>query len=162
MMRAIKTLMLLLICSPAVAEEQMATFGDWKVLVPVFSSSKSCYAYTTPFRTKALEGSRDNPYMIITYRGPHMYSLGINAGFPLSGFKGFTLFANNRTHLLDVKIVTNAWTYSSAQDVAIIDDLIRERDFAEVRSYDQKDKTALDYYSVRGLTTVLQYFDKNC
>lgn len=162
MIRAIKTLALLLICLPALAAEPAATFGDWKVFTPVFAGKKACYAYSSPFRTEAFDTARQNPYMIITYSGSRMYSIGINSGFLLSNSKGFTLTANSHAHLLDVKLLTNAWTYSSEQDVSIINDLLEESDYAVVRSYDTVDKTALDYYSVYGLQTTLQYFEKHC
>lgn len=162
MIRAIKTLLLLLICLPAQAAGPVATLGDWEVFAPVFSGKKYCYAYTTPFRTKAFDANRQNPYMIITYKGPEMYSIGLNSGYLLSSYKGFTVTTNDHTYLLDIKLITNAWTYTSNQDVAIINDLLIDNEFAEVRSYDTSDKTAVDYYSTEGLLTVIQYFEKNC
>ena len=162
MLRAIKTLLLLTICLPAYAAEPVATFGDWKVFSLPSAGKKYCYAYTTPFRTKAFDAERQNPYMIVSYKGPKMYSIGINSGYLLNSYKGFTMATNNHTYLLDLKLLTNAWTYSSKQDVAIIDDLLSSNDYIEVRSYDSTDKTALDYYSTSGLLTVIQYFEKHC
>lgn len=138
-------------------------FGDWMVVKSGAGVNEFCFAYTSPFRTKGFTGEyRKPPYMILSNKGRGEVSLGVNSGFIIDAQKGFTITVNERAHLLDVKLNENAWTYSSFQDTAILDDMIEDARFVEARSYDNKDHIAVDYYSLNGFIYAFKHLSTNC
>jgi len=137
--------------------------GDWRIISGQEKGKNYCYAYTTPFRTKAFDGDFRGPaYLILVSKSPKEISVGVNPGFIVDKHKGFTMKVNGRVHLLDLKLSQNSWTSSAFQDVAILDDMIEEDNFIEVRSYDMKDHVALDYYSLKGFPNVYNKLTTSC
>ena len=137
--------------------------GDWKIVTGKHDGENFCYAYTTPYRTKAYDGlNRSKPYIVFANKGKNSVSLGVDTGFVIDANQGVTLSVNGEIHLLDVKLNKNAWTYTATQDVSIIDDLIQSDGNVEVRSYDLDGKTAVDYYSLKGILHVLRDLKTNC
>jgi hypothetical protein len=147
---------------PAVADSSKR-IGDWKVIKGKFEGNEFCYAYTTPFRTKAYDGeNRNTPYLLIANKGKNQLSFGLNSGFIIQADQGVTFGVNGKERLLDIKLNENAWTYSEIQDTEIINDMIEDGISIQVRSYDMKDDTAVDYYSLNGIKHVLKHLDTNC
>jgi hypothetical protein len=56
----------------------------------------------------------------------------------------------------------NSYTYSSVQDIALINDLIRASSYFTVRNYDKPDTYALDYYSLRGFGKAIRLMSNSC
>ncbi len=137
--------------------------GDWKIVAGKLEGKNFCYAYTTPYRTKAYDGqNRTRPYIILANKGKNSVSLGVDSGFVIDAKQGVTLSANGEIHLLDVKLNKNAWTYTATQDVSIINDLVQSDGNVEIRSYDMDGKAAVDYYSLKGILHVLGDLKTNC
>ena len=55
-----------------------------------------------------------------------------------------------------------AHTFSSVQDIAMVNDLIRAEGYFTVRSYDQNDNQALDYYSLKGFGKAIRLISGIC
>ena len=142
--------------SLAFAKYQESTVGDWKMVdFTQEDGSKYCYIYSEPERSRATATDHEGRYIVIVNNGGYA-TLGIFSNFDLDAKKGFVLSANNRDHLLNVTSLSQAQTFTSIQDVAIINDLIKDEDFIRVRSYSLDDKTALDYYSMNGFTNAMK------
>ncbi len=164
-MSAIKRLVILTLMFSLYGLEAAAaskTVGDWKIVTNKFEGSSYCYAYTTPYRTKSFDEQRENPYLILVTKEKSAVSIGLNSGFVIDAKQGITLSVNKEEHLLDAKLNKNAWTYSSTQDVAIINDMLADAISVEVRSYNMEGKTAVDYYSLKGILHTVNYLQTNC
>ena len=138
------------------------TFQDWEVYHQISNSTTKCYAFASPYRTKAFEGVREAPYLIISFKGKMQYSISLNPGFLIDKNNEIILKTNNRSYLLNSALPNYAWTYSSMQDKAIIEDMIKDGRSLSVRSYNVSDDTALDFYSLKGMTEALKYMEENC
>lgn len=160
-MRAIKRLILIAFFSIiykglAFAKYEESSIGDWKfVQLTQDNHSKYCYIYSEPERSRATAIDHEGRYIVIVNNGGYA-TLGVSSNFDLDERKGFVLSANNRDHLLNVTSLSQAQTFTSIQDVAVINDLIQDEDLIRVRSYSVDDKTALDYYSMNGFTNALK------
>ena len=160
-MRAIKRLIFLAFFTTLCAlkanagyEEQI--LGDWKFVKFTQNDAHNyCYIYTEPKRTKATAIDGEGRYIMIVNNDGYA-TVGVSSNFDLDNSKGFIVTANNRSHLLNVTSLDQAQTYSANQDVALIDDLLKDEDFFQIRSYSSDDKTALDYYSLNGFTKALK------
>jgi hypothetical protein len=163
LMHATKTslsafLLTIITISSANASNEVEHFNGWTAVKDVQSAVPYCYAYTTPYRTKVYDDIRDNPYLLVTRKGKDEYSIGVSSGFLLSKDKGFTLKTNSRTHLMNIKSGQNAITFSSIQDMAILDDMIYDNRLVEVRSYTLiNSKVAIDYYSLKGFIPAMRF-----
>lgn len=138
------------------ANYEQSSIGDWNLVKYTDSKgSKYCYIFSEPQRTRATLQESEGRHIVISNNNGYA-TIGVSSNFELDTKKGFILTVNNKHHLLNITALSQAQTYTSYQDVSIINDLIMESDFFKIRSYSVDDKTALDYYSVRGLTTSLQ------
>ena len=89
-------------------------------------------------------------------------TIGVKPGYNIAGEKGFTVTVNRRSHLLDIKLTENAWTFSDKQDVVMLNEMLDDGRSVKIRGYDHAGNVSIDYYSLRGLNYVLQYFNNNC
>ncbi len=147
--------------NPAIATTSKMA-GDWKIIKGSFDNESYCFAYTTPFRTKGLVEERNDPYIILVNKGKNAVSFGVSPGFIVNNEQGVTIGLNNKEHLLNVKLDEYAWTYSENGDVEIINDMIEDSYVLQTRAYNPDVKPAVDYYSLKGIQTVLQYLSSNC
>ncbi len=138
------------------------TFQDWNVYHQISHNSIKCHAIISPYRTKAFEGVRESPYLVISYKGHMQYTISLDSGFVVDQQNGIILKTNNRSYILNAALPRTAWTSSSVQDKAIIEDMIKDSRNFSIRSYNTSDDTALDFYSLNGLALALQYMEKNC
>lgn len=153
---------LILSTSSSYAHSNLVRIGDWNIIRETKNNKHSCIAYSTAFRTKGSTFDREKPYAVIENKGKKEYSVGINPGYTIDIQKGMTVKMNRKSRLLDVKLAKTAWTFSAAQDSFLLNDMLKNQKFMTVRSYDDKDNVTVDYYSLRGLVNVINYFDGHC
>lgn len=135
--------------------------GNWNALI----EHGICYAKSIPVREVEQESKdRRDASMLVYYLGPDMYTIGVDPGYLIDEKKNFTLTVQDRTFYLNIsRDDTYAKTYSSAQDVHIIDAFIKTTDnHFTVRSYNQKGEYSIDYYSLVGLKEALRYLQYAC
>jgi hypothetical protein len=142
--------------------QHVKTIGDWEIFKKIENEKITCHAMTVPYRTKAYESVRDVPSISFTYKGPRQYTLSVNTGFAVDRQAGLILETNRRSHILDTNLLRSASTFSSIQDVAIINDMVKDGQSLSIRSYSTNDETALDFYSLKGLFESLNFLEKNC
>lgn len=138
------------------------TFQDWEVYHQIFNNNVQCHAISSPYKTKAFDGVREAPYLIVSFKGRNQYTISLSSGFFINKQSGVILQTNNRSYLLNSTFPRAAWTYSSSQDAAIINDIIKDGRSLSIRSYDLSDDIALDFYSLKGILEALQYMEKSC
>lgn len=148
--------------STSFAKSSVVRIGDWNIMKVEKDGHKQCTAYAKPFRTKGSTFDRQKPYAVVEYRGVKSYSFGVSPGYNIDATKGVILKIDNKSRLLDIKLAGNAWTFSANQDVNLMNDMMKNQKFMEIRSYDGNDNTTVDYYSLKGLVNVVNYFDARC
>lgn len=153
---------LILSAQSSYAHSSIVKIGDWNIMRETKNNKHSCVAYSTAFRTKGSTLDREKPYAVVENKGKKQYSVGISPGYTIDVQKGVTVKINNKSRLLDVKLAKTAWTFSEVQDSKLLNDMLKNQKFMTVRSYDQQDNVTLDYYSLRGLVNVINYFDARC
>ena len=142
--------------------KHIKTIKDWEIYEREHKSKVTCHAATFPYRTRAFEGIRDMPYLMVTYKGPMQYSITVNPGFIVDRRDGLILNVNGKSHVLSTKFPRIALTESSTQDASIINDIIKEEKIVSIRSYTINKETSLDYYSTKGFVEALRYMESNC
>ncbi|CAL7960599.1 conserved exported hypothetical protein [Alphaproteobacteria bacterium] len=142
---------------------RVKSFHQWNVFVEnVKNGKRICHITSTPLYTKAFRGIRNIPYVVVSYIGPDMYTISAYAGFVLDRKKKCTVSTNRRTYMLQSAREFFAYTYSSSEDVTIINNMIEDNKMLEVRSYDSVGGTALDYYSLSGFIPAMRYVREIC
>jgi hypothetical protein len=164
MKRLLFTLLFLLssLAIQANAAESIAKFSDWQIFKAEKDGTEICYAYTTPFRTKGYEGNRPSAYLLVEKMGPKSFTIGVGIGFNIDHSKDITITTNNTSRMLDDDLTNFGWTFSSNQDVHLINDMVVDGELLEVRSYGTDGQAALDYYSLIGFQKSLNYMNTNC
>lgn len=155
-------IVLLAISGSASATTSKMRIGDWNVVKTDDGIEKHCIAYSKAFRSKGSSVIRNEPFAIIEYKGHKQYSFGVNPGYAIDVQKGVVVKVDDRARLIDVKLAYNAWTYSEVQDVHLINEMLKNQRFIKVRSYNINGESAVDYYSLRGLTNLVNYFETRC
>ena len=153
-----------LLTSFAFAQDIAIRVQDW-VFVKLEKEGKDfCYAMTIPYRTSLYPSSAErHAFMQFTWRGDNQYTLSINSGFILKDKAPVKIeTVNNYSHQLAVASSDTSVTYSSTQDSYIINNLIQIDDYIKVRSIDELDNQAMDYYSMRGFVATLKLMENNC
>lgn len=148
--------------SPTPLKEEK-TFNDWSV----FSTTRlyvpdTCYALSTPYRTRALTLLRNLPFMVVKYVGGSKFTLSATSGFILSTEYGLIIEIGDRSHRLVGGSNEFTWTSSYLQDRAILEDMLAGEEFLKVRSFSRHNDSVLDYYSLFGLKDALTYMERNC
>jgi hypothetical protein len=155
---AIKILICLLLSLPAVAavEAKERPLGDWRYRLGAQSEDNKCMIYTQAMRNKSTssETRETEPYLYIIKKRPQGYSLGLYCAALCPD--GVSLEIAGRNYDLAGYLGDYAVTYSSIQDVAIINQLLKAQDMVKVRSVDEGGNVFLDYYSLDGFTDALK------
>jgi hypothetical protein len=154
-------LALLLIPNISQAKEMTKQFGDWTFYAYGSEYDKHCLIYSQPLRTRGeFTEERTTPYLYLTKRGDREFSLGVEPGYPIDTDKGVNIIINYRPYGLQITLPNYAWTFSSTQDVRLVDEMLKAGKFITVRSHGIDNSVALDYYSMTGFTKALKLLDK--
>jgi hypothetical protein len=139
------------------------TFGDWKMYEGLEGNKKVCHAVIKPYRTRAFDGQRLTPWVAITFLGRNQLTVSGSSGFPIDKKKGWVVEIN-KGEAINLKVVDDSevWTYSSAQDVQLINALFKGERYFTVRSWSKNKQVTLDYFALKGLSSVVKYMNKHC
>lgn len=145
-------------------DTQLARFDDWAIIKGEEDGQKYCYAVTVPFETRAYYSVAERfPYMLIAYVDPDRFTMGVDNGYLIDKKEGVSVTINHRTRMLNVvSMYRNARTYSSVEDVAMINEMVKANSVIEVRSSSMQNSQAIDYYSIKPIKEVLSYMLNNC
>lgn len=151
----------LLLLSPFVKahEEEHLRYGDWNIM---HNSDNSCAAYTKPYRSTGSVFEKNEPFIVIKNVDKNENTIGVHPGYNIEGKKGFTITVNRRSHLMDIKLSENAWTFSDKQDDLLLNEMLQDGRNVMIRGYDKKGNVSIDYYSLRGLNYIINYFNDHC
>jgi len=143
-------------------EDKYVKYGDWNVFQSETDGDPHCVAYAKPYRSTGSIFERNSPFMVISNRGQSDNSIGVHPGYGIAGEKGFTITVNRKSYLLDIKLAANAWTFTDKEDVTLLNDMLEDGRYIQIRGYDKVGNVSVDYYSLRGLSYVLQHLNNNC
>lgn len=135
-------------------------FDNWYVLGN--SNSLQCHAVSTPNYTRVFHGTRDIPYLMISYIPKYFFTISVYSGFELSKSSPFLIQIGSRSYLLKRNRDYFAYTYNSNDDVRIINDIIKNHDLIKVHSYNLNKQLAIDYYPIEGLLRAMTFMMENC
>jgi hypothetical protein len=126
------------------------------------NAADACYAITPAFRSKGdLSPGRSLPYLIVVKKGNDEFSFGLNYINRISE-QHISITVNNNTRPLYLQDQTHAWTYSSRQDIALLNDMLLDGSFVKVTAINDDSPQYSDYYSLRGLKLALDKMNKIC
>ncbi len=161
---AIKRLIFLILLFAAhfvQAKEITHHFNDWTFYAYGSEYDRHCLIYSHSLRAKGeFDPDRETPYLYLVKRGNREFTLGVAPGYPLDVVKGVDFNVNYRSYGLQITLPDYAWTFSSTQDVRLVDEMIKADRFVTVRSHGTDGSVALDYYSMSGFTRALKMLDK--
>lgn len=154
-------LIIMLVAPLAWAKDLTKNFGDWTYYAYGGKYGRHCMIYTKAGRTKGeFNEERETPYLYITKRGHLEFTLGASPGYELDMTKAVILKVRDRAYALKVELPHYSWTFSSTQDVRLIDEMIKANRFITVHSYSTDGSVTLDYYSLKGFVHALKQLDK--
>lgn len=138
-------------------------FGAWTIYEGTKNGKKLCHAVAEPFKTRAFHGIRNKPWVAINFMGLDRFTVSADSGFNIDISKGWIIAIDNG-HSIALKVLPSGeiWSYSSTQDVQLINELMQGKNLFTVRSYNHEKQTALDYYSLKGLHKAIKYMNKYC
>ena len=134
--------------------------GDWLLI----KTDTDCYAFTKSFRTLVDDTIYDNfSQLRIVNKGDNQYTFSVLFNKSLSENTQAKMLVGTNNYLLNYGRTNSAWSYSSSQDVSLINELgSTSEEFIKVISYDANNNKAIDYFSIKGLVHALQLMDRNC
>lgn len=137
------------------------TFSYWSVYYELKKNNIMVYhAISFPNSTKVYSGLRNTPYIAVTYLSPRMYTISMYSGFIIDTRSPLILRVDDKTYTLHTLHDSFGYTYSSVQDIELINDFIKNScNTLEARSYDATSALAVDYYMLFGLKEALLYID---
>ncbi len=124
--------------------------------------TNGCHAISKPSESKAFNGIRNIPYIVISYKKPDRYTFSIYAGYTLHETKEPLIIVNEETFALRAYRDFFAYTYDSKDDVAIFNNAMKDTKYIKVRTYNSAGETSLDYYSLRGFLKAARFMQKYC
>ncbi|RZI47205.1 hypothetical protein EDM53_03105 [Rickettsiales endosymbiont of Peranema trichophorum] len=141
--------------------QYIETFQDWQVYRDL-KDPYSCYAISVPYRTKGVFRQRNTPFFGVVYRGTDQYSLFVYQGFEVDSHKNSMIQISDRNHMLTTQAKGFASTSSSVQDVELINDIIENQDYLNIRSVDTSSNVSVDFYSLKGFTSAVNFLNTSC
>jgi hypothetical protein len=150
-----------LIAQAAEAKDFTKSFGNWTYYSYGNKYARHCFIYTQPLRERGeFDQGRHIPYLYIKKRGAREFSLGVSPGYEQNIGKAAILKVNNRAYALTIVLPDYSWTFSSTQDVNLIDEMLTASKFFTVYTHGADGSAALDYYSLKGFVHALKQLDK--
>ena len=141
----------------------LAEVKNWRIITELDGNKKICHAIMTPYRNKQLIGNINNPKFIVSYKGHLSYSISFSASSTLSPSRNVKLFINDTEYTLKVgNHGQNAITYSSEQDINIINNLISGPYIFKIKSKSSDGDLGIIYFSSLGLQEAIAYMEKHC
>jgi hypothetical protein len=139
------------------------TFGDWKLYEGKDEGRKVCYAVSEPYRTRGFYGIKSKSWISITFLGKDKFTVSGNTGFNTLPNSEWILKVDNN-HPISLQVLPNGsiWSYSSKQDIQILNAMQSGLSNFTVRSYSTSNQTSLDYYSLKGVRKAISYMNQNC
>ncbi|MCE2992483.1 MAG: hypothetical protein LW825_06185 [Candidatus Jidaibacter sp.] len=144
-----------------VAMASGANFGDWSYYTHPNQHENLCIIYTNPIMSKGdIKDDRLTAYLYLIKKGHDQFSLGVFPGFMQDPNKEVVLKVNNRSYALKVEMPNYSWSYSSAEDVSLINEMLMGGKFLTAHSYALDGGATLDYYSLKGFVPALKKLEK--
>ncbi len=139
--------------------KRVRSYHAWDVYI---DAEKGCHAISKPVESKAFNGIRNIPYIVMSYHKLDRYTFSMYAGYALNQSKEPSAIINNKTFALRLNREFFAYTYDSSDDVEIFNNAIADGKYIKIRTYSVNNETALDYYSLQGFLKAARFMQKKC
>lgn len=151
----------------ASADQFLKRVNDWLIMRIDYideDTPRYCYMVSMPYRTKAHHANKvREPHFIVIYRAPNEYTIKVDMDFFIDAKRGVVVDIDSTPRLLEPAFDSEVvHTYSSVQDIAMINDLMLTDGYFTVRSFDKDNNQALDYYSLKGFGKALRLMTRSC
>jgi hypothetical protein len=144
-------------------KKEQRNIGNWITYIEQKSNKKICYVYSNPVTSMLYQGDRQMPYVNINYLGKKIFTITVSTGYQIAPDYPINIHLENKNTNLDTRYKNYAVTYSSSQDMYLINLFIKTmEDHFYVKSHESKDNLSMDYYSLSGLKEALLYLEKQC
>jgi hypothetical protein len=160
------TFLLVALYNPVIAKDikkEQRNIGNWITYIEKKSNKKICYTYSNPVEQRLFYGKREKPYFNINYLGDKKFTITVYPGYNILNNLPMLVNVENHNIKLDTSQYAYAITYNSAQDMYLINLLIKStQNYFYVKSYKEKKNISVDYYSLSGFVESLKYLQNNC
>ena len=158
---------ILLLISSAKAKEapqsKLGQFSSWTILKGQSGEHTYCYAFSEPYYslyTTAI--STRSPYLLVIYKGHRQVTFSSYLGFEITDKANILLEVNGSDILLDATPPYSGKTYSSAQDIQLLNEIIESNRYIKIKSFTKFGEYVADYYKVNGILKTINFMEKNC
>lgn len=159
-------LLIVLSAGSNAAEDQQSKvgqFASWVILKGNSGGQTYCYAFSEPdhsWYSKALDTR--SPYLLMVYKGYQQITFSSHLGFEINKQTPIMLEIDDSDILLDTTPPYSAKTYSSTQDIQILNAIVEGDDYIKVKSFTKYGQYVADYYKVDGILKAINFMEKNC
>jgi len=145
--------------TPSMAQDVLATHGDWTVYSYVESGNKVCYVGSRPAKEEGTFKKRSDAFVLVTLRASGE-EVSITSGYPYKdkavvdvdiGASSFTLFTREAW----------AWAQNEAGDRELIAAMVRGNNMV-VNGQSQIGTTSKDTYSLSGFSAARKAMTEAC
>jgi hypothetical protein len=160
-------LITLLFISTANAKEEpqskLGQFSSWNILKGTSGGQTYCYAFSEPYYSLyTTTMSTRSPYLLVVYHGHRQVTFTSHLGFEITDKSKILLEVNDIDILLDSTPPYSGKTYSSAQDIQLLNEIIESNKYVKVKSFTKFGEYVADYYKVDGILKTINFMEKNC
>lgn len=160
-------LIILLFISPTNAKEEpqskLGQFSGWTLLKGTSDGHTYCYAFSEPYYSLyTTTKNTPSPYLLVVYQGHRQITFTSRLGFEITDKSKVLLEVNDKDILLNATPPYSAMTYSSAQDVQLLNEIIESNKYVKVKGFTRLGEYVADYYKVDGLLKTINFMEKNC
>lgn len=141
-----------------VKHRTIESFGSWKLVNN--PNNQGCFIYTVAQRTRGKTDLDGRAYIYFKKVGYKSYTFGVLTSAPANKSNGVVLETDQRYWELQHSISQNAWTYSSVQDVDLINELMLGGSYIRVKYFDEGGEGVLEYFSLKGLQAAYKALGK--
>jgi len=142
--------------------KKMGKFKDWEVMVMSESSSKVCFAQSTPV-LQAPKKSRRDARLFVTFRPGEKITneISTTAGYEFNKNNSVLATSGNNKFKFDIKQQGFAWMTSNKKENIMIK-IMKKGSRIMVTGYNEKGSQTIDHYSLLGFTKAYNTAKKAC
>ncbi len=151
---------LLLMTSPALAQQLVASYESWRVFTVAQDGNNVCYIASVPTKQEGSFSKRGDPYVIVTHKHRNLEEVSVSSGYPYKEREDAAIVFGQTRFSLFIKGEL-AWAYDEAADKNIVKAMVRNNEM-QVLGTSWKGTKSVDTYSLRGFTQAHRHMKGLC
>lgn len=146
-----------------VPQSKLGQFSSWTILKGQSEGYTYCYAFSEPYYSLYTTSIKArSPYLLMVYKGHRQITFSSYLGFEVTDKANILLEVNDLGILLDTAPPYSGKTYSSAQDIQLLNEIIESNKYIKIKSFTKFGEYVADYYKVDGIRKTINFMEKNC